>query len=98
MKGASTETFAACVLLERLCQIEALLHVVVAGSRGVDIPDAAVASLHFTVLLQGLGETTGGMTSANSSNNQALYLPKISLNLGADFLLNITKTLKGLTF
>lgn len=45
------------VLLERLSQVEALLHVVVVGSGSVDVPNAAVASLHFTVLLQGLKES-----------------------------------------
>lgn len=44
------------VLLECLGQIEALLHVIVVGGGGVDVPDAAVASLHFTVLLQSLKE------------------------------------------
>lgn len=45
------------VLLERLSQVEALLHVVVVGSGSVDVPNAAVASLHFTVLLQSLKES-----------------------------------------
>lgn len=39
------------LLLERLSQIEALLHVVVVGSGSVDVPNAAVASPHFTMLL-----------------------------------------------
>lgn len=49
-------SFRTGVLLERLGQIEALLHVVVVGGGGVDVPDAAVASLHFTMLLQSLKE------------------------------------------
>lgn len=48
------------VLLERLGQIEALLHVVVVGGGGVDVPDAAVASVHPTVLLQSLKESHQG--------------------------------------
>lgn len=60
-KRAQTSHFRALsirtgVLLERLGQIEALLHVVVVGGGGVDVPDAAVASLHFTMLLQSLKE------------------------------------------
>lgn len=54
-----------CVLLECLGQVEALLYVVVVGSRSVDVSDAAVACFHFAVLLQGLseGHTAGRETS-----------------------------------
>lgn len=45
------------LLLERLSQIEALLHVVVVGSGSVDVPNAAVASPHFAMLLQSLKES-----------------------------------------
>lgn len=50
------------LLLERLSQIEALLHVVVVGSGSVDVPNAAVASLHFTMLLQSLKESVQGFS------------------------------------
>lgn len=43
-------------LLESLCEEEALLHVVVGGRGGVNIPDAREASFHPAVLLQGLRE------------------------------------------
>lgn len=51
------------VLLERLSQVEALLHVVVVGGGGVDVSNAAVPPLHFTVLLQSLKESALGVKS-----------------------------------
>lgn len=41
-------------VLERLCQVEALLDVIVAGSGGVDVFHPAVPPLHPAVLLQSL--------------------------------------------
>jgi len=67
-----------CVLLERLGQVEALLHVVVVGRRGVHVSDAAVASFYFTVLLQSL---RGG---SEEDINHTLHAFKTSLNLRAD--------------
>lgn len=46
--------FASCVLLERLGQVEALLHVVVSWTLGINVSDAAVASVYSAVLLQSL--------------------------------------------
>lgn len=65
-KESKTKSFADFsvmdLLLERLSQIEALLHVVVVGSGSVDVPNAAVASLHFTMLLQSLKESVQGFS------------------------------------
>lgn len=77
--------FSLCVLLERLGQVEALLHVVVVGTLSVDVSDAAVASFYSTVLLQRLTEgQEERKTSVTGNINQALYVLKISLNLRAD--------------
>lgn len=46
--------FALRILLERLRQVEALLHVIVAWTLGVNVSDAAVASIDSAVLLQSL--------------------------------------------
>lgn len=55
-----------CALLERLWEEEALLHVIMAGRRGVDVPDPGEAGLHSTVLLQGL-TTDGNILFAGQS-------------------------------
>lgn len=58
-RGMGPQTFPCVVLLECLCQVEALLYVIVVGTRGVDVSDAAVASFYFTVLLQSLQKKGG---------------------------------------
>lgn len=66
-----------CVLLECLGQVEALLHVVVVGSRSVDVSDAAVASFYFTVLLQSLnvgGRETRKTSVTETSTKTFVYL------------------------
>lgn len=53
-KGQGLFTFH--VLLERLGQVEALLHIVVTWTLGVNVSDAAVTSVYSAVLLQSLGK------------------------------------------
>lgn len=45
------------ILLERLCQVEALLHIIVGRTLGVNVSDAAVTSVYSAVLLQSLDKT-----------------------------------------
>lgn len=79
------------VLLERLGQVEALLHVVVVWRWSVDISDAAVASVDSTVLLQGLNERRWWRRTARRERETKKAIGDWwhkSLNLREDYSLN----------
>lgn len=61
-------------VLESLCEEEALLHVVVGGGGGVNIPDAREPSFHPAVLLQGLGEEQRPQQHTAVGSNSSITL------------------------